>query len=405
MKNVLVSSCALAFVLNASAQSSSAPAASVSSTSTIQQSAAKTGVANPWSGSVSLNMDTDAYWRTTRDQNSPMYDRDAVYVDSITSVGLGYKFASGNSLGLVQRIFYSQNIDSSRQLNAALGDLRIHYTTPIQALGGKGALVTRIAPATTWASFNDDNRLGAIALMPSLGWDLTPKLAIKYSGYFGGVFWNGPKRELSDYNRLMVSDAFDAGYRGRFEQVYKASYESAIPESLKSKSASDAQVLTEEEQTQINSAKAQASQMAQMAAQTAGLSAAQKSQTSMLTKPADQRNFYSASNTVAVEYKLTEKISISQSLGYTLVTKNYTNDSKDASRGIPTATAMFMELGTGVSYAPLKNVSVDLSVGQSHPFLAGSADPVTGKPITWRDGFSPYIAEQTQFVLNTAVRF
>ncbi len=401
MKKVLISSVAIAAAVSASAQSSSTQAPSVStSRATVAAPAAQKPSA--WSGGISVLVETPAYQRDPKNVNSPLFDRDAVYYDSLTSLSAGYKFSNGHSLQAVQRIAYSQSIDSDHQFNAVLTDLRFHYKIPMSLAGGQGAMILRVAPATTYATIVDDNRLGTIALMPALSWELTPRMSVSYNGYFGGTFWNGARRDLTDYHHRVIGDLYSDGYNVATSAA-KATYAKNYNSMIKKQNLS---AMSEEQKISVIQA-TEANARAQTASD---LSNARR--VSWMTQPADQRNFYVIANTAALNYKVNDKWGVSQSLGYTYVGRNYRNTSPDVKSDstfvegpFKNSSAMYMDLGTSVSWAPLKNVSVDLGVAQQHPFLPGSSDPILGKPIQWRDGFSPYIAEQTKFTLNTGVRF
>ena len=310
------------------------------------------------------------------------FDRDASYFDSITSLGASYKFQSGNSLAVIQRIGYTYTRRADRQLQASLSAIRIHYTLPISALGADGNLTVRVAPAHTHALYHDSNMIGTLALIPALSWKLNPDLSISYSGYLGGTFYNGKQREATASHQLTASDARDAGVLAARAKIAKTS-------KIKTSELSKQQLDAAEEQGAI------AGQNDLM--------------TKRFTNTAQQRNFYVLTNAFAVNYQISPKIKIGQGIGYGIISKEYNNSLKTnpyaRSPIMHTAQSMYGELATTMGIQVAKQVSVDLAVQQAHPFLEGSGDPSTGKPYFYRDGYSLYYPEQTTYSVTTAFRF
>ncbi len=359
------------------AQSSSVTASTTATTSTA--TAAQVAPAKPstLTFGISEQILGDTKLRVTEDSKSSdrLYDKDAGYFDSITSLSGTYKFNNGQSLSVIQRIAYSQNIREDRQTKAGLSAIRFHLTTPVSMLGADGAIVLRVAPAHTHALYHDNNLIGTLALMPSLTWGLTPDLSISYSGYLGGTFYNGPMREFSEYYKLQVNDsAVVAASKKRTEILGKKG---------------DVSSLSTQDIEAIDGAASQG---------------AMSKEASYRSKTAQERNFYILTNNVAVNYKLTKKVSVSQGIGYGIINKEYPNQ-KAYAAFLPTAQSVYGDLTTGLNVQITPKWTMDVGITQAQPFLAGSGDPVTGKPYFMRDGFSLFYPEQTSYSLMTAVKF
>lgn len=151
-----------------------------------------------FSGDTITREAVDKFSMTDSGGDNPLYDRDAVFFDSTTALGASYQLSETSSLAVIQRIGYSKSVRSDRQTQAGLLALRLHYSNAVQFAGGEGDLTLRIAPAHTHYLYHDMNMLGAVALIPSLSWTIGPKLAVNYSGYFGGQFYNGPQRDTAE---------------------------------------------------------------------------------------------------------------------------------------------------------------------------------------------------------------
>ena len=327
-----------------------------------------------WSGTLGLQVDRAAAERKAveSEASSPLYDVDAESFFTILSVGAKRKLSNDRSFAIIQRIGYSQSINADRQLPAELGYLRLHYQIPLKTAGADGALILRLEPAHTPFLTNDWNALAKFSVIPALSWDLNPRLSVGYSGYFGASLYKGAQRGLDAYQKMVVRDDYRKGY-----------------------------------QAALAKASSQSMELDEQAAASAGEASAAESTRAIFSRSAQERNYYVALNSLNVGYKLNEQWSLSQNLGHGYLAREHRNVAyaNDVPSFLPNTAGMWVDVGTAAQWSATKALSLELSVAQQHPLLPGSADPVTGKAITWRDGFSPYIAEQTTLSFNAAYTF
>lgn len=384
MKSCFLSKAALAGLTLAAAtslaQSSSVSATSAGATSTASANKVSASKPSALGFSISQQVMGDTKLRETEESRSGqrLFDRDAGYFDAVTSLSGSYKFNNGQSLSIIQRINYTSSIRSDRQTSAGLSAIRFQLSTPVSLMGADGALVLRVAPAHTHSLYHDSNLIGTLALMPSLTWGITPDLSVSYSGYLGGTFYNGPMRDFSDYYKLQIND-------------------SAVAAASKKRAA----ILAEKKQKNELSTLSTSDLDAIDGAMSDG---AFSKQAEYRATTAQERNFYILTNNVAVNYKVTSKVKLSQGIGYGIISKEYSNARANAAF-LPTAQSVYADLNTGVNVQITPQWSLDVGVVQAQPLLEGSRDPVTGKPYFLRDGFALLYPEQTTYSLMTAVRF
>lgn len=243
MKKLFVTaSLAASFSLAASAQSSSvsAPASSPQTTSSTSATEVKPAGKSKWSGSLLLVLEKDAINKDiTLGSSSDNADIDGTSLMTQTHIGIGYKRDNGDSIKVVNRLFYDQSLWSERQSNAYFGLMRINYTTSGKALGGDAALTVRTAVPVN-DIYRDLNVLMGVALLPSVTWELTPKWSVSYNGYAGTMLYAGKidegypgyKRDLAKgsdymdqatYNRVMNLSGAERSYIN-FDNSFAVNY-------------------------------------------------------------------------------------------------------------------------------------------------------------------------------------
>ena len=319
--------------------------------------------------SISQTVAGDTVTRKAQDEKAlenglenPLYDRDAVYFDSFTVLGAKYKLDSGSSVGIQQRFVYSQSVRSDRQGRVGISPLWINYQIPFSGLGGaEGMFHTRVGVAHTHELYHDNNYLGFISLMPSASWTLTSKLSVNYSGNFAAYLYNGPQRETLGWQNMLSNDSYVDTLNSTRSEIRQA----------KVNSNQEAK-MSEEEESQVQALAVQAGE--------------QKHQ-SFFTKGAQERNFYLISNGVSLGWKINDRMTFSPGLAYSIISRNFKN-TRFNSPGFPNATSMVGELNAELEVSVIKNLSMTAGIAQSHPFLEGSADPVTGVAFYYRDGFA-----------------
>jgi hypothetical protein len=265
-------------------------------------------------------------------------DTQLTNLDGQLHLKLGYKLDNGHKVSVNQRIFMSNAVNPQKQylMDAVLGSLRLEYTIP-NKIGAGGATVFRLGLPTTPASYDSNDLLGW-AVIPSLSWELTPKLGLSYSGYLGGALYGGNRRAIPAYAIDLVNDGVENWNQARLDR--------------------------------------------------------------MMNTNQHRRGWVYIQNGAALSLNITEKVSISQSLGYTFVMSDYSNDFSNFQN-----TSAGFELGTEVSFQPVKSVSLSLGVAQLLPDSGrGFSDPVTGKSSAYHQ-YGLYREEQTTYSLTSAITF
>jgi len=198
---------------NSTSATIAAPSTATSSTSTAEATAQETK--SKWSASIMVLAEKDAATKITRDtpagdaiRDDDNYDPDATNLNTQTHIGVGYKFDSGNSLKVTQRVYYERAVREDRQQyedNGFFVPLRIAYNVPGKLWGGDGVMTYR-ASIPTNRDYWETNYLGQIALIPSLNWDINPKWSVSYSGFAGAVLYNGQRsHELSTWEQWTIN--------------------------------------------------------------------------------------------------------------------------------------------------------------------------------------------------------
>jgi hypothetical protein len=265
--------------------------------------------------------------------------KDTQLSDVDTQLHLKASFAreNGHKVTLNQRLFYSHTVNPNKQ---SLGDVAfgsLRAEYSIPNKIGAGGVTILRLSLPTTGSAQESNDLLGWAVMPNLAWEINPKVSLSYSGYVGGAFYAGNRKSVPAWAQDLLRD-------GEYVQA------------------------------DIDK---------------------------MMSANAASRAFVYVINGVAVSYALNDKLSISQSLGYSFGLKNMDNNFANFKR----STAAW-EIGTELGYELNKNVSLSASISQQAADMKGAADLVTGKGINF-DGynFALYREEQTTLGVSGVVRF
>ena len=105
-------------------------------------------------------------------------------------------------------------------------------------------------------------------------------------------------------------------------------------------------------------------------------------------------------NSGVVTYNLTNKVSLSQSVGL----QDYNVNSR-RQLDHPERQSQTIELATGVSVNPTKDITLVLAALQSAPTMPGSIRTSTGKVLSYESDFNLYSRDQTTYEFTGSVNF
>jgi len=250
---------------------------------------------------------------------------------------VGYKRENGHKMTLNQRIFYSVMTNPQKQ---HLGDGvfgSLRTEYSIPNSIGAGGSTVIRLALPVTQAALDDNSLIGWAVMPNLSWELNPKWSLSYSGYVGGSFYGGNRKAVPAYAQDYLKDG-----------VWQ--------------------------QSNIDS---------------------------LMNATASQRAFVYVVNGVSFSYAMTDKLSLSQSLGYNFGLKDMSNDFAKFQR----KTAAW-DLGLELGYEATKNLSLSAGLSQQVADMPGSADLITGKSIFFdKYNFALFREEQTTLSMSGSYKF